>query len=1047
MAQSGFTPIKLYLSTTAAAVPTAGNLEPGELAINNNDGKLFYEDSSGVVQVIATKAGASGDVVGPASSTANAVPSFNGTTGKLIQDNSGVTIAAGVLTATGVSAAQVDITAQGDLRLQDTTGGEYVALQAPATIASSYTLTLPVDDGTAGQALITDGSGVLSWSTAASGDVYGPASATDNAVARFDLTTGKLIQNSVVTIADDGATVIAANSASDGLRITQVGAGNALVVEDSANPDATPFAVSADGAVFIGTTPTSTFASQATHPLQVFNAATLGLRFTDTASSTFVTKLARSRGSITVPSSVISGDGLGNVSFQGYDGIALLEAAGISAAVDGTPGTNDMPGRLVFSTTADGASSPTERMRIDNAGRVGIGGTPTASYSVFNAKAMTGATTEIGYGLVSTIQSDVTTLASGYRSNLTTQATAFTLTNLYHYEAAQTAFGAGSTVTNQYGFVVGTTLTGATNNYGFYSNIASGTGRYNFYAAGTASNYFGGNTIVEVTDNTNAALRITQLGTGNALLVEDSANPDATPTVITASGQVVIGSTTALTYGGFSGSLQINTTGQTTFQLAGWQTTSSAAPQFVFARSASGTVGTNGAVVSGSDLGAIRFLGDDGTAFITAAEILAEVDGTPGTNDMPGRLVFSTTADGASSPTERMRIRSDGNIGLGGVGNVAVNFYNQKNITGATTAFGNYIVSTIQSDVTTIAYGNRTALATAAASFTLGTLVHFDATQGTFGAGSTVTNQYGFSAPNTLIGATNNYGFYGAITSGTGRYNFYAAGSAANVFVGTTSLGGAVGSESLRVTPVASAVNYAEIQGAVTTGAPVYLASGSDTNINLYYSAKGTGAHYFQTSSTNQFVIAHTASAVNYVQVSGATAADPTVSIRANGSSANVGMDFFTKGSGKLAFRTDRDGTAPTQFVVAHTASAVNYLQVTGGAAGVGVSLSAQGSDANIINYYSTKGTGSHAFYTGGGSQFTIGNIASSVNAVVVYGSATGTAVQVAALGSDTNIDLALTPKGTGVLAFGTYTAGVVAQAGYITIKDAGGTTRRLLVG
>ena len=62
MAQSGFTPVKLYLSTTAAATPTAANLEPGELALNNNDGKLFYEDSSGVVQVIATKAGATGSV-------------------------------------------------------------------------------------------------------------------------------------------------------------------------------------------------------------------------------------------------------------------------------------------------------------------------------------------------------------------------------------------------------------------------------------------------------------------------------------------------------------------------------------------------------------------------------------------------------------------------------------------------------------------------------------------------------------------------------------------------------------------------------------------------------------------------------------------------------------------------------------------------------------------------------------------------------------------------------------------------------------------------
>jgi hypothetical protein len=108
----------------------------------------------------------------------------------------------GATTPSTVVATQVDITAQGDLRLQDTTGGQYVALQAPSTIATSYTLTLPVDDGTSGQALITDGSGVLSWSSAASGDVYGPASATDNAVARFDLTTGKIIQDSVVTIAD-----------------------------------------------------------------------------------------------------------------------------------------------------------------------------------------------------------------------------------------------------------------------------------------------------------------------------------------------------------------------------------------------------------------------------------------------------------------------------------------------------------------------------------------------------------------------------------------------------------------------------------------------------------------------------------------------------------------------------------------------------------------------------------------------------------------------------------------------------------------------------
>jgi hypothetical protein len=63
----------------------------------------------------------------------------------------------------------------------------------------------------------------------------------------------------------------------------------------------------------------------------------------------------------------------GNISFFGNDGTNLIRTAQISSVVDGTPGTNDMPGRLVFSTTADGASSPTERMRIDSAGKVGIG--------------------------------------------------------------------------------------------------------------------------------------------------------------------------------------------------------------------------------------------------------------------------------------------------------------------------------------------------------------------------------------------------------------------------------------------------------------------------------------------------------------------------------------------------------------------------------------------------------------------------------------------------------------------------------------------------
>jgi hypothetical protein len=79
-------------------------------------------------------------------------------------------------------------------------------------------------------------------------------------------------------------------------------------------------------------------------------------------------------------------------------------------------------------------------------------------------------------------------------------------------------------------------------------------------------------------------------------------------------------------------------------------------------RSKGGTVGSNTVVASNDQLGRFDFQGNDGTEFVTGAAIESYVDGTPGANDMPGRLVFSTTADGASSPTERMRITNQGAI-------------------------------------------------------------------------------------------------------------------------------------------------------------------------------------------------------------------------------------------------------------------------------------------------------------------------------------------------------------------------------------------------
>jgi hypothetical protein len=77
-------------------------------------------------------------------------------------------------------------------------------------------------------------------------------------------------------------------------------------------------------------------------------------------------------------------------------------------------------------------------------------------------------------------------------------------------------------------------------------------------------------------------------------------------------------------------------------------------------------VGSNTIVQNNDNLGDIYFAGADGTDLESvAARITCSVDGTPGANDMPGRLVFSTTADGAASPTERMRIKENGNVWIG----------------------------------------------------------------------------------------------------------------------------------------------------------------------------------------------------------------------------------------------------------------------------------------------------------------------------------------------------------------------------------------------
>ena len=121
-------------------------------------------------------------------------------------------------------------------------------------------------------------------------------------------------------------------------------------------------------------------------------------------------------------------------------------------------------------------------------------------------------------------------------------------------------------------------------------------------------------------------------------------------------GNVLMGTSTARANFSIGGT---NYTPQTQFEGGVIQAS------FVRAASPYVALAHSNTVTSGSSTGNLVFFGNDGTNFIATGSISSEVDGTPGTNDMPGRLVFSTTADGASSPTERMRIDSSGRVGIG----------------------------------------------------------------------------------------------------------------------------------------------------------------------------------------------------------------------------------------------------------------------------------------------------------------------------------------------------------------------------------------------
>jgi len=367
----------------------------------------------------------------------------------------------------------------------------------------------------------------------------------------------------------------------------------------------------------------------------VANSAAYRLYFVKSRSGTFNSKAI-----------VQSGDDLGRISFNGDDGVDYAsEAASISCQVDGTPGSDDMPGRLVFSTTLDGASSPTERMRITNAGLVGLGtNSPQQDLHINDATGVS--RIRLSGGAANADNFDIGQSIPGVSNS------GF---SIYDVDATASRLVIDSTGN------VGIGTTGPTAPLEVFATSAgvrvtsSNTGTSYINMGDTDSANIGGFEYYHTTNN--LAFIVNQ---NEAFRVDSSR-------------RLLVGMSTAranIDYqlGTSSAHFQVERadTLPCVSIVSSYDSATTSAPAYLtLARAGSTAFGSTTIVADGNRLGEIDFSGSDGTDFTIAASIRGEVDGTPGANDMPGRLVFSTTLDNASSPTERMRITNDGNALLG----------------------------------------------------------------------------------------------------------------------------------------------------------------------------------------------------------------------------------------------------------------------------------------------------------------------------------------------------------------------------------------------
>ena len=413
-----------------------------------------------------------------------------------------------------------------------------------------------------------------------------------------------------------------------------------------------------------------------------------------------------------------------------------------------------------------------------SSGGLGIG-TSSLSDTVFNIlKTLTGTTTQYGIAANYTISSGVTANAILNNTYPNTQNATFTLGNLFHYKATQGVFGASSTVTNQYGFFVDSNLIGATNDYGFYGNIPSGTNMWNLYMAGAAKNYLAGSLLIGTV--TDAGYKLDVVGTTRISGVTTLSNLAGTGSrVVVADASGVLSASNALS-GYVTGSGTTNTV-----------------PKFTSAN----VIGNSNITDSGTSISLNSDTVINGLLSGTVTKVL------PTGNTIAGFTYNITgSANGWNLLNRNTWNFNDDAFTFGGMSVYNNNIY----INRSSTSSNGFVIyeSTIYNNGTAtqslISYNTN--------SFGTGNYSSYIAynigSTGTVSNTNSYTSYFGFNMSQTpQNNVTNYYGiniadFTGSslsralnlnLSSGTNKYNIYAGGTASNylsgsLVIGTTSL-------------------------------------------------------------------------------------------------------------------------------------------------------------------------------------------------------------------------------------------------------------------